>query len=107
MHCAGYGMSMKHTISDNRIYVALQLIFVIAVTDQSHRILVPYSYRQMTNVENQIVTSYNFLTSGSAPHGFYPTSPTEFNGQSCRQNSETWTQYSSVSPLKYLTDTFP
>ena len=34
------------TFSDNGVYVALQLFLVILVSDQWHRVLIPYSYRQ-------------------------------------------------------------
>ena len=35
-----------HTFSDNGVYVALQLFFVILVSDQWCRVSIPYSYRQ-------------------------------------------------------------
>ena len=40
--------SLTHlrTFSDNGVYVALQLFLVILVSDQWHRVLIPYSYRQ-------------------------------------------------------------
>ena len=35
------------TFSDNGVYVALQLFLVILVSDQWHRVLIPYSYQQV------------------------------------------------------------